>query len=100
MLKNGTSASPAWLCQQRLTASRRAYKQYSSRDASAEALEFLGVLQKLYNFRHFFLGLVYACDVLECYFDPLFVVQPVFTPAKRHQHTASAAAKVPREHKI
>ena len=64
--KNGTLASPAMrLGQQRLAGARRADQQQAARNAAAELLEFLRVLQEVDDFLDFFLGLVAAGDVGE-----------------------------------
>ncbi len=66
MLKKGTLASPGdGLGEQRLAGARRADQQQAARNASAELLEFLRVLQEVDDLLDLFLGLVAAGDVGE-----------------------------------
>ena len=51
--------------EQRLARSGRSDHQHAFGNASAEALKFLGILQKLDEFRDFFNGLIHARHVLE-----------------------------------
>jgi hypothetical protein len=63
MVKNGTLASPAMALASRVLPVPEADQQHAARDAAAQLLEFLRVLQEVDQFLDFFLGLVAAGHV-------------------------------------
>ena len=66
MLKKGTPASPATArAMQRLAGAWRAHEEHAARDARAEGVELLGVLQELHDFLELRLGLVDPGHVVE-----------------------------------
>ena len=88
------------LGQQGLAAARIADQQHAARDAAAQTLELLRILQELDDFADLVLGLLDAGDVLERHPDAVFALDAVLAPAEGHQHAAGAAAEIAGEEEV
>ncbi len=67
-------------------------QQHAARDSTAEALEFLGVLQELDNFHHLFLGLFDSGHIVESDVGVILGGDFVFALAEAAEHSTGAGA--------
>ncbi len=90
------------LGEERLARSGRAYEQAATWDASAEALELLGISEELDDFRDLVLGFFDACDIVESDVGLLLDAQAVLASAEvaEHARRTATAAERPDEEEV